>query len=274
VVVDQFGPVLHLQAGAVDGAWVELLAEAFPGRALVQRVRGGAGGVVRRGGFPPPDADDRLGGRAGRIVVIEEGLRFGIDLLHGQNPGLFLDARAVRRWLRSRSRGLRVLNLFAYTGSLGVAALAGGARSIEQVDVVPSALERARGNHQLNGQRIGDRDLVQQDAFAHLEHAARKGRRWDLVILDPPPVTTEGYAPGQRGRQRGFDPERDWAPLLEAAQRCTLPGGRLVVLCANAAADVVERLPGPVDEEIQRDADFPGAAEDGLRAWVVRVPGG
>ncbi len=268
VVVERLGPVFHVVTPDAEEAWPSFLAERHPERVIVHRQRGVDGASVR-GELPGPTPDDPLGDRPGRIVIVEEGLRFGIDLLHGRNPGLFLDARPVRQWIRGACGGQRILNLFAYTGSLGVAARAGGAKSVEHVDVVPSALARARANHTMNGQGISGRDLIQADAFAQLRQAARAGRRWDMVILDPPPVSTEGFRAGGRGRERGFDPSSDWPELLGLARRCTKDGGRILVMSASLEVEAV--LPSAVEATIQRGPDFPGPPAAGLRAWVLRA---
>ena len=134
------------------------------------------------------------------VTIQEHGLRYAVDLMAAQNAGIFLDARPARRWLRDHSEGLRVANLFAYTGSLGVAALAGGARSVEQVDLQAGQLRRARLNHELNQQRVSDRDFQVIEAGRWLRQAARKERIFDGVILDPPPRTPHGRARFRRDR--------------------------------------------------------------------------
>ena len=115
----------------------------------------------------------------------------GLNLLatphsHTSN-GLFLDARPIRGWLRENSSQRRVLNLFAYTGSLGVAAAAGGARSVVHLDKKRGPLDLARENHRVNGLPVDGRGFLAGDVYQHLPRAARSGASFDAIILDPPP---------------------------------------------------------------------------------------
>ena len=103
------------------------------------------------------------------------------------NVGLFLDARPIRGWLRENSSQRRVLNLFAYTGSLGVAAAAGGARSVVHLDKKRGPLDLARENHRVNGLPVDGRGFLAGDVYQHLPRAARSGASFDAIILDPPP---------------------------------------------------------------------------------------
>ncbi len=154
------------------------------------------------------------------IEVRDNGLRFLVDLTAAANPGLFLDTRPARGWLLDNCRGRRVLNLFAYTGSLGVAAAAGGARSVTHVDHSATALAGARANHELNGLPIDDRDLLQGDLYDHLPRAVRAGKTFDGIILDPPPQLT---------RSKGRRPRwQDYPKLTKLTTALLAPGGWLL----------------------------------------------
>jgi 23S rRNA (cytosine1962-C5)-methyltransferase len=147
-----------------------------------------------QGGPSSPDACGRvLRGETleGPLEVLEHGLRFLVDPLLTPNVGLFLDARPARAWLMENSRDRRVLNLFAYTGSLGVAAAAGGARSVIHLDTQARSLQRAQENHALNGIPIDERALVRGNVYRHLPRAQRSGQQFDGIILDPPPQVPE-----------------------------------------------------------------------------------
>ena len=143
------------------------------------------------------------------IDVQEYGLRFRVRPFADENSGLFLDARPARQWIREHSEGRRVLNLFAYTGSLGIAAAAGGAQTVVHVDGKRNALERARVNHTLNELPVDDRSLLRGNIYTHLPRAVRQGQRFDAVILDPPP---------QLPRIKGRRPQgQDFATLARFA---------------------------------------------------------
>lgn len=117
--------------------------------------------------------------------VLEQGLHYNIEFHQPRNPGLYLDARPARAWIRDHSRDRHLLNLFSYAGSLGVAGMAGGARSVTHVDTQKRALARCQENHERNEQKISGRDLACEDVFAYLRKA--KKRRLGGIILDPPP---------------------------------------------------------------------------------------
>jgi 23S rRNA G2069 N7-methylase RlmK/C1962 C5-methylase RlmI len=226
-----------------------------------------AEGRLLDGALPAAPDDDPFAERPGRLVVREHGLRFGIDLLYGQNTGLFLDARPMRAWVRAHAAERGVLNLFSYTSAFGVAAMAGGANYVTNVDLVPSALERGAANYQLNG-FDPSRAHVRSDVFAFLKRQAGGTRRFGGVISDPPPVPTRKR--GKRGRRdRGFSPRSDMRKLLEQAAALREPGGWLLALSAARHRDLFEeQLPDGDWTRIARGADHPGEPDDGVRGWI------
>ncbi|MCB9742576.1 MAG: class I SAM-dependent methyltransferase [Alphaproteobacteria bacterium] len=178
----------------------------------------------------------------------ELGLRYRFRARHpGQDPWLFLDLRAGRRWLRAQAEGARVLNLFAYTCGMGVAAAAGGAAHVLNVDFAASALEVGRDNARLNGISDDRFETVRADAIPAMRQlaglplkgrAARRrryprleARQFDLVVLDPPTWATSPWG--------AIDPVRDYPSLLKPALLATAPGGR--VLATNHVSTVAEQ---------------------------------
>ena len=130
---------------------------------------------------------ERLGMECGWIgdgepstEIHENGLRFRVDPRSGQKTGFFLDQRENRALTRALARGRRVLNLFSYSGAFGVYAAAGGATSVENVDISASAIELARTNHQING---FEATFAVADAF---DYVRKTTARFDLLICDPP----------------------------------------------------------------------------------------
>ena len=130
---------------------------------------------------------------AARAVVHEHGLKYRVHGLVPHNAGLYLDARQPRKWLLENSRGRRVLNLFAFTGSLGLAARMGSALDVYHVDRSKEVLPRIRDNYTLNGLELDNRDVVRGDLYRHLTKAVEKGHRFDGIILDPPPKVYSGH---------------------------------------------------------------------------------
>ena len=117
-------------------------------------------------------------------VVIEDGLEFQAPLAEGQKTGWFFDQAANRRALQKYVRkGARVLDVFSYVGAWGVRAARGGAREVLCVDSSAAALELAAKNAERNGVKLA---TVKGDAFDVLEDLAKKGSRFDVVIIDPP----------------------------------------------------------------------------------------
>jgi 23S rRNA (cytosine1962-C5)-methyltransferase len=277
--VDQLGDVVQVRRFGREAPADEEVSEVvaaildFHDSACVVLRAAGSTRVVH-GTLPDASPDDPVV-RAGRFVVEEAGIRFGVDVLHGSNLGLFADARPMRAWLRARVDERRVLNLFSYTSAFGVHAAAGGARSVTNVDVVPSALERGAANFALNHLPTDSRTHVRSDALELLKRAAKRGETWDAVVVDPPPVPTVGR--GRKGKARGrFDPRRDWPRLAVAAHRVCAPGGVLLLLSAARGGDgfenlVTQALPGTSWTELSRGTDFPGGRTDGLRGLAATV---
>ncbi len=120
------------------------------------------------------------------LSVKENGLSFEVDLTTHIDTGLFLDMVNVRSLVEEMAKGLKVLNLFSYTGSFSVYAARGGAESVTSVDMSNTYTAWAERNLKANGYE-GDRfSCVCQDADAFLTEAKKAGKRWDLVIFDPP----------------------------------------------------------------------------------------
>ena len=170
-------------------------------------------------------ADTRL--MAGSVpdphVVTENGARFRVHLLRGQNHGLFLDMSEGRRWLREHVAarpGLKVLNLFAYTCAFSVVALQAGARHVLNMDMSGGALGIGKQNHHLNGVSAGA-SFMPHDIFSSWGKLNRSGP-YDLIIADPPTY--------QKG---SFVAEKDYARLMRRLPDLLMPGGH-ALLCLNS----------------------------------------
>ena len=164
-------------------------------------------------------------------MVVEQGAQFRVNLLKGQNHGLFLDMAEGRRWVRDhvlaykaqqsvQDRGLAVLNLFAYTCAFSVVALQAGARLVVNVDMGQGAMATGQQNHQRNGITTGASFLV-HDIFKTWGKINRSGP-YGLVIVDPP-----SYQKGS------FIATKDYARLMRRLPELLAPGG-YVLLCLNA----------------------------------------
>jgi 23S rRNA (cytosine1962-C5)-methyltransferase len=118
--------------------------------------------------------------------IEEHGVIYAIDLLMNQDASFYLDTQELRKWLRENAAGWQVLNTFAYTGSLGIAALAGGAARVIQTDRSKKFLALARGSAMHNRLDLGKMKLRTADFFSEVARLKRQSALFDCVILDPP----------------------------------------------------------------------------------------
>ncbi|HVV83267.1 MAG TPA: class I SAM-dependent methyltransferase, partial [Kofleriaceae bacterium] len=198
-----------VKAGLVEG-----------GLALHATWTRGVRGARGRGGR----ADD--GGPAGegpvpeRVRIHEGPARFDVDVRHGQKTGFFLDQRANRARVAELARGAEVVNLFAYTGGFSVLAGLAGAARVTSVDLAAPAMAAADLHWREQGLPADRHQAVTADAFAFLEEAAARGRRWDVTIVDPP-----SFAASEAARPQAL---AAYTRLNRLALLCTRPGGLLV----------------------------------------------
>ena len=154
--------------------------------------------------------------------ITEEGIRYALDLQMNQDAGFYLDTRNLRRWLREHAEGKKVLNTFAYTGSLGVAAGMGGAAQVFQTDLDQKFLEFARKSWQLNELDSSNTQIQPGDFFKISDRLRRQERLFDIVILDPPFFSTT-----QAGR---VDWQKQSTRLINKVRPLVGHGGQLVVI--------------------------------------------
>jgi 23S rRNA (cytosine1962-C5)-methyltransferase len=241
--------VLRLDGDGPAGFWnapeiARWLAQAAGVTTVIERARGGDGGRALLGA-PPAEP----------VTFLENGVWFTTDVLRGQKTGFFLDQRENRERVRHLARGRRVLNLFGYTGGFSVQAGLGGAEQVTTVDLANPAIEAAQAHWQLNGLPHRGHEAVAGDVFTFLEDAARAGRRWDLVIADPP-----SFAPNQASVPQA---RAAYRRLIAAASAATEPDGLL------AAASCSSHIAAP--EFLDLCEEGVGAAR--RRAAVLAVHG-
>lgn len=153
-------------------------------------------------------------------VVSENGARFQVHLMRGQNHGLFLDMANGRQWVRENARHKKVLNLFAYTCGFSVAALQGGADDVVNMDMSKGALAIGKQNHLLNGFSAGARFLG-HDIFKSWGKLKKLGP-YGIIVADPP------------SNQKGsFVATKDYVRLIRRLPELLADNGE-VLLCLNA----------------------------------------
>ncbi len=188
LVVDRYGDTLVVQflTLGVDHRRAELaslLAELLAPRTVYERsdvdVREKEGLPLQAGllwGDEPPP----------RLEIRENGLRFWVDVRGGQKTGFYLDQRENRARVREFCAGAEVLDAFAYTGAFGVYAAVHGAERVTFVESSGPALALARENLALNGQDPAQHEFIEGDVPRVLREFRATGRRFDLILLDPP----------------------------------------------------------------------------------------
>jgi 23S rRNA (cytosine1962-C5)-methyltransferase len=122
--------------------------------------------------------------------IKEHNIWYSMDLAMNRDASFYLDTRNLRKWLIEQTLNQTVLNTFAYTGSLGVAALAGGAKRVVQHDLNRQFLNVAKTSYTLNGFPIHKEDFIAADFFTLVSKLKRTGETFDCVIVDPPFFST------------------------------------------------------------------------------------
>ena len=120
------------------------------------------------------------------IVIQENGMKIAVDIAFGHKTGFYLDQRDSRVLTKSLAANMDVLNCFCYTGTMSVAALVGGAKSVLSIDSSAPALQMAAHNLQLNSQDDARAEWLDADVFQALRKLRDQARSFDLIILDPP----------------------------------------------------------------------------------------
>jgi len=149
-----------------------------------------------------------------QTIATERHLKFGIDFGAGYSVGVFIDQRENRRYVRHIAPK-RLLNCFAYTCSFSVSAACIGANTLN-VDLSKKSLARGRENFALNSLPTIDHRFIADDVMDVLPRLARKGEKFDVIILDPP---TFSRAPGGKTFQVENDFEKLLVNALELAER-------------------------------------------------------
>jgi 23S rRNA G2069 N7-methylase RlmK/C1962 C5-methylase RlmI len=285
LALDRYGDALagalyerpYETAEAGEGRWLAAMTEAIsraldiPRDSIFLKERSRQRGKAQY---------EKIAARSETRDVMEGGLRFRVNLSDYLDTGLFLDHRKTRGLVRELSAGKRVLNLFCYTASVSVYAAAGGARSVDSVDLSNTYLDWAAINFALNNLealpvspgalRGGEAPLprcrlIRGDALRFLEAAA--SLRWDLIILDPPAFSNSKKMAG------ALDLKRDHPGLVARCLALLSPGGRLI-FSANPKGFALraEDFPGTTVEDIRealRDEDFAGKRVPAVYRFTV-----
>jgi len=253
--VDRYGDWLWVQRDVDAGESADPLVATLGARGVYQidaqrdRSRGQQSPPRLLRGEAAPDALD----------VLEAGVRYRVRLGDGDlSTGLFLDQRDRRAWLARHASGLRVLNTFAHAGGFSVAAAVGGAARTVSIDLDRAWLARIAPQLEANGVAPDPKrhDTIYGDVFDWLRRLAKRGERFDLVIVDPP--STSLGADGKR-----FSAGRDYDALAALAAPLVAPAGALWTITNHRATS-----PAAFAGMIARGLGEPFELE---RAWPMPI---
>jgi 23S rRNA (cytosine1962-C5)-methyltransferase len=253
LVVDQYGDVLVMQIGSAGAerwrdTYVDILDEYVRPACIYERSDSDSRmleGLEERNGV--------LRGRLpDEVEVMENGIRFSVDIVHGQKTGFYLDQRDNRALTELLADGKDVLNCFCYTGGFTLYALRGRAASVLSIDASHGALELARANLVKNGLDESRATWQCADVFQALRALRDQGRKFDLIILDPPKFApTAGFA---EKAARGYK------DINLLGLKLLRPGG---MLCTYSCS-------GGVGEELFQKIVAGAALDAGVEAQIVR----
>jgi 23S rRNA (cytosine1962-C5)-methyltransferase len=158
-----------------------------------------------------------------RWIAQENGVHYELRSDQGMSPGLFLDQRENRAWVRANSKGKKILNLFCYTGGFTVNAALGGASETCSIDASKNYLEWTQENMIRNGidTKTGTHQFWEADCIFFLKGCIKKGRKFDLIICDPPSIG--------RSKEGIFQIHKNLPELLEGCLKCLEPGGQILL---------------------------------------------
>jgi 23S rRNA (cytosine1962-C5)-methyltransferase len=270
MIADRYGDWITLQFTALGMArrremFVDVLRDLLNPKGIYLRTEKGIGkleGVELHdellwGEAPPAD-----------LSIAENGMRFFVNLAEGQKTGYYLDQRDNRLMVSRLCSGKRVLDAFCYTGGFGLYAAKAGAAEVLSVDASEAALDLARRNAAANS--LTNVTFENADVFRHLGNLVASGRKFDVVILDPPKFA----------RNRAAVPEalKGYRRLHQLALKLLDKDGVLVSCCCTGliAMTDLEELIGQVAVEARRDLQLlerRGASPDHPVAVTCRETG-
>ena len=231
LIVDRYADqlVVQLMAAGVD-ARREAIADALVTATGAFKIYERSDAASRqREGLPSREGALRGTAPGTAVDVIEDGVRYQVDVVRGHKTGFYIDQRDNRLRLAQLAAGKRVLNCFCYTGGFSLAALAAGAAAAWSIDSSAEALAVAKAQQTLNSIE-SPAHWIQADVFDALKQFAADGQRFDLIVLDPPK-----FAPSVQHLDRAT---RAYKQLSLAALRLLEPGGKLLTFSCSGAVSV------------------------------------
>ena len=254
LIADRYGDVVVMQllTAGIDRQR-ELLAHLLMAATGAQTVYERSDADIRElEGLPP-----RTGLVAGvplpdEIVIEENGMQIAVDITHGHKTGFYLDQRDNRALTRAMSNGADALNCFCYTGTMSVAALMGGAKSVLSIDSSGPSLTMAARNLKLNSLDATRAEWLEADVFQALRKLRDQAQTFDLVILDPPK-----FAPTAHHAEKAA---RAYKDINLLGLKLLRPGGHLMTFSCS----------GGISAELFQKIVAGAALDAGVDAQILR----
>jgi 23S rRNA (cytosine1962-C5)-methyltransferase len=253
VVIDRFGDVAVIQPNA---AWAERLIDDFSAALMSATgvttvLKNGTSRVRALEGLPEETV--LLAGEISDAVPVQmNGATYFADLAEGQKTGLFFDQRDNHAFAARLAQDATVLDVFSHVGGFALAALAAGAKSADAVDGSAAALDLATRGASASG-FAGQFATIRGDAFEVMAGLQSEGRKFDLVVCDPP-----AFAPNRNALEAGL---RAYERVARLGALLTGAGGYLVLCSCSHAADL-DRF---------RDTCIRGIGKSGRRAQLIHT---
>lgn len=233
LIIDRFGDVAVMQPNA---AWADHMAaeiaEALRDVAGIETVILNGQGRTRALEGLDERTEVLVGSAPDQPVQVQmNGAIYLADVMGGQKTGLFYDQRPNHAFAQRLVSGGKVLDVFSHVGGFGLAMLAAGADKALCVDGSAAALDLAKGGAEAMG-KADQFEVLQSDAFKALESLAEQGRRFDVVICDPP-----AFAPSKSALEAGL---RAYERVAKLAAPLVAPGGYLGLCSCSHAVDLTQ----------------------------------
>jgi 23S rRNA (cytosine1962-C5)-methyltransferase len=194
-----------------------------------------------KGQYLDDEADFICGEKAPEPLIIQENkINFAIYLDDGPMVGIFLDQREVRKTLREKyAQNKNILNTFSYTGAFSVALAMGGSHKTTSVDLAKRSKNKTQEQFTINHLDLEKQEIIVEDVFHYFKYAVKKGKLFDIVVLDPPSFA--------RNKKQTFSVAKDYVKLLKEAIQITQKGG-VIIASTNYANLSLEKFKGFIDK--------------------------
>lgn len=254
IVADRYGDTVVLQLLSAGGErWRDAIAGALARLPGVARVMERSDADVRALEGLQPRSGLLHGAPAGApLLVAEHGLQYAVDIEQGHKTGFYLDQRDNRLLLRGLAGGRTVLDCFCYTGGFALNALAGGAAAVTAIDSSGPALAAAQANAARNG--LGEAEWLEGDVFQALRRFRDGGRKFDVIVLDPPK-----FAPTAAHAEKAA---RAYKDINLLGFKLLNPGGALMTYSCSGGVSP------DLFQKIVAGAALDGGVDARIEAWL------